>query len=40
MPKDKQEQLREALALNGIDPDFDKWRDSQGLGAAIREALR
>jgi len=40
MSKDKQEQLREALKANGIDPRFDMWRDSQGLGMAVREALK
>jgi hypothetical protein len=37
---DKREQLIEALEANDIDPDFDKWRDSQQLGAAVREAVQ
>jgi hypothetical protein len=31
--------LRRALRLNGISPDWAKWKDSQGLGQAVREAL-
>lgn len=34
---DKREQLREALEANGISLNWDDWRDSQGLGQAIRE---
>lgn len=33
------DQLRKALRDAGIDPDFDKWRDTQKLGAAVRDAV-
>jgi hypothetical protein len=35
-----QHALIAALKANGIDPDFSKWRDTQALGAAVRDALK
>lgn len=32
-------QLAKALKAVGIDPNFDKWRDDQKLGQAVRKAL-
>jgi hypothetical protein len=32
--------LRSALKANGIEPRFDRWLDTQKLGAAVRDALK
>jgi hypothetical protein len=33
-------ELRRALRAAGISPDFSKWKDTQALGAAVREAVK
>jgi hypothetical protein len=38
--KSQKRQLRSALRANGISPNYEDWKDTQGLGSAIREALR
>jgi hypothetical protein len=36
----KEEQLKAALEANGLSSDWDDWKDSQGLGQAVREVLQ
>ena len=42
MAKDdsKRVELMRALAANGISPNLAKWKDSQGLGRAVADALK
>jgi len=41
VPREGQRQLLiSALQANGLSTDWSDWRDSQGLGAAVRDVLR